>query len=270
MNEKHHLAYFISTIVPRTFGSRCGCRVVFDAGEERLFPCAAEETRKMSKNVRTRLPSSWMFFPLSNRQPLQISPHVLFFFQAAGHELSLLCPCLKCSPASLYPSALWVSSRCPGAMHQIEYGSDLNVQTSGFNICHTTACRRQTVIPGCFIVDLMRQTCGSDPVHTCPLHPHFLLECMTTWHIEGGGKRGGGCCLIPLTMKGGVSGFVYSALILRKEQGGWGWGVNHVITRNLDYGGSWLVSTCERIFSFRATKLASGLWAHFLFLRASR
>lgn len=50
---------------------------------------------------------------------------------------------------------------------------------------------------------------------------------------ESGGNQAGGCCLIPPTMKGGLCGFVYSALILRKERGVGVGGAVNILTHNL-------------------------------------
>lgn len=131
-----------------------------------------------------------------------------FFNQTTGHSLSLVCPCLKRSPASLYPSATRVSSCCAGAVHQIKYGTDLKVQTSGLNICHTSPCRRRTVLP----VEWVFFSCRLDRGRPAVLTPFRFVVFIRTffqntwphdwiWHMEGGGNRGGGCCLIPPTMK---------------------------------------------------------------------
>lgn len=142
-------------------------------------------------------------FTLFNRQPLQICPHVLYFLfiyffnQPTGHSFSLVCPCLKRSPASLCPSATRVSSCCAGAVHQIKYGSDLKVQTSGLNICHTSPCRRRTLLP----VEWFFFSCRLDRGRPAVLTPFRFVVFFRTFFMEGGGNRGGGCCLIPPTMK---------------------------------------------------------------------
>lgn len=172
----------------------------------------------VSKNVRdVFLVTIWMFFTLSSYQPLQICPHVIFFPGSTHRPLALtlvsvpeMQPCFSLPINHLgfltlhwhrAPNKIWVRLKSPNI--RIQYVSHKRLQAAN---CYSSG-------------EFLLQTCGSDCSDLSSSSEFsFTWPHDSIWHTEGGGNRGGGCCLIPPTMKGGLCGFVYSALILKKER----------------------------------------------------
>lgn len=101
---------------------------------------------------------------------------------------------------------------------------------------------------------------GSDSIHTCPLHLHFLLEHMTTWlYLTHGGRWEPRRRMLfnPSDHEGWL---VWVCLLCFNPQKR----VSSLITFTVVVAG-WYRGMC--MFSFRFSKLASCLWDHFPFLR---